>query len=65
MYNVMTSLLKADGTVIAKGSSVSKAELGDDKAIERLLSRGWIQEMKRKQKPAEKPLASSEVTTNG
>lgn len=65
MYNVMTSLLKADGTVIAKGASVSKAELGDDKAIERLLSRGWIQEVKRKYKPAEKPLESSEVTTNG
>jgi hypothetical protein len=65
MYNVMGSLLKADGTTIQKGSTVTKAELGDDKAIERLLSRGWIEEIKRKFKPAEKPLEPSEVNSNG
>ena len=65
MYKVMRNLQKADGAIHVAGELVSAAELGDNKVIERLLSRGWIQEVKRKQKPANKPLESSEVTTNG
>lgn len=65
MYKVMRNLQKVDGTIHVAGAIVSSAELGDDKVVERLLSRGWIEEIKRKLKPAEKPLEPSEVNSNG